>query len=69
LKDKVAQDASLEQFLAIIQSPAGLATVLALSLLMLFVLFTLFPALGGALGAKYLERNPSDPDTHRQPGH
>ncbi|MCZ2149283.1 MAG: zinc ribbon domain-containing protein [Bryobacterales bacterium] len=50
-------DAEIQQFLELLQNPAGLTTVLLLVLAMLFVLFTVFPTLGGALGAKVLERN------------
>jgi len=49
-------DPNVEQFLEILQNPAGLATVILLSLLFVFVLFTLLPAVGGALGAKLLAR-------------
>lgn len=50
-------DAEIEQFLQLLQNPAGLTTVLLLVLAMLFVLFTVFPTLGGVLGAKVLERD------------
>lgn len=52
-----AMDANVEQFLEILQNPAGLATVLLLSLLFVFVFFTLLPTVGGALGAKLLSRD------------
>ncbi len=52
-----AMDANVEQFLEILQNPAGLATVLLLSLVFVFVFFTLLPAIGGALGAKVLSRD------------
>lgn len=50
-------DANVQQFLDILQNPAGLATVILLSLLFVFVFFTLLPTLGGALGAKVLEKD------------
>lgn len=53
---KGASDVNVQQFLEILESPGGLATVLILSLLFLFVLFTLLPTLGGALGAKMLAK-------------
>lgn len=52
-----AMDANVEQFLEILQNPAGLATVLLLSLLFVFVFFTLLPTVGGALSAKLLSRD------------
>uniref|UniRef100_UPI00321FB217 hypothetical protein n=1 Tax=Paracoccus sp. TaxID=267 RepID=UPI00321FB217 len=52
-----SSEAEIQQFLQLLQSPAGLTTVLLLVLAMLFVLFTVFPTLGGALGAKMLERD------------
>lgn len=52
-----AIDANVEQFLEILQNPAGLATVLLLSLLFVFVFFTLLPTIGGAIGAKLLSRD------------
>jgi hypothetical protein len=55
-KGRVPDDKSFDQFLQALQSPAGMASVVIGSLAMLFVLFTLFPTLGGALGAKVLER-------------
>jgi hypothetical protein len=55
LGDK-ANDANVQQMLQVLQSPAGLATILLLSLLFTFVLFTMIPTMGGALGAKMLDR-------------
>ncbi|MCC6345486.1 MAG: zinc ribbon domain-containing protein [Bryobacterales bacterium] len=58
LQDRTGgSEAEIQQFLQLLQSPAGLTTVLLLVLAMLFVLFTVFPTLGGALGAKMLERD------------
>ncbi|MBS1828507.1 MAG: zinc-ribbon domain-containing protein [Acidobacteria bacterium] len=53
----MSQQADMEQFLQLLQTPAGLAVVLFLTLGMLFILFTVFPTLGGVLGAKVLERD------------
>jgi hypothetical protein len=41
-----------DQMLASLQTPAGIATQVVTSLGVLFVLFTLFPLIGGALSAK-----------------
>jgi hypothetical protein len=53
----MSQQADMEQFLQLLQTPVGLAVVLFLTLGMLFILFTVFPTLGGVLGAKVLERD------------
>jgi hypothetical protein len=47
----------VERMLDMLERPAGLASLIIVSLLMLFLLLTLLPALGGALGAKVLERD------------
>jgi hypothetical protein len=46
----------MEEFLHLIESPAGVATLIVFSLFMLFFFFTLLPTLGGAMGAKVLEK-------------
>lgn len=57
MQSHMSQQADMEQFLQLLQTPAGLAVVLFLTLAMLFILFTVFPTLGGVLGAKVLERD------------
>lgn len=52
-----AGDPNLEKVLEYLQNPAGLGVFLFLSLGVLFVMFTLLPTLGGALGAKVFERD------------
>jgi hypothetical protein len=44
------------QFQQILASPAGIATLVLLTLVVLFVFLTAIPAVGGALGAKVLEK-------------
>jgi hypothetical protein len=51
-----AGGAEVQQLLRVLESPTGLATVIFFSLLMLFFLFTLLPTLGGAMGAKVLQK-------------
>lgn len=51
------QESDFEQFLQILQTPTGLGAVIFLMLVFLFVTFTIFPTLGGVLGAKIFERN------------
>jgi hypothetical protein len=46
-----------EQMLASLQTPPGIAMQVLTFLIMLFVLFTLFPLIGGALGAKVLSKD------------
>ena len=46
----------VEQLLEMLEKPAGVATLIFFTLLLLFFLFTLLPTLGGAMGAKVLER-------------
>lgn len=53
----MSHNPDMEQFLQLLQSPAGLAVVLFLTLGMLFIFLTVFPTLGGILGAKVLERD------------
>ena len=53
----MTQATDMEQFLQLLQTTPGLAVVLFLTLGMLFILFTVFPTLGGLLGAKVLERD------------
>lgn len=51
-----ANDPSMQQVLQILESPAGLAVILFVSIGFLFVLFAGIPTVGGALGAKVLEK-------------
>ncbi len=44
------------QFQQILQNPVGVATLVLLTLLVSFVFLTAIPAVGGALGAKVLEK-------------
>ncbi|MGH9632110.1 MAG: hypothetical protein ACRD7E_27715 [Bryobacteraceae bacterium] len=46
----------VDQFNDILESPTGVASLLFGILLMFFVMLTLLPAVGGALGAKVLEK-------------
>ena len=51
-----ASEANTKQMLDALRSPSGLIEIL----LGLFVLFTLLPTLGGALGAKFLRKSPEE---------
>ena len=53
LKDRGMSEADVNQFLDVVRNPAGVAGALA----MFFVLFTVLPAFGGAVGAKLLSRD------------
>lgn len=52
-----ADDANIRQFVEVLQNPAGLATIILLSLLFLFVFFTMVSTVGGAFGAKVLTKD------------
>ncbi len=59
LKQQVPpNDANAAQMLQLIQQPLGLAICILIVLVMLFVLLTALPTLGGLLGAKVLPRKP-----------
>jgi hypothetical protein len=49
-------DARTEQLTQALNNPATLAGVLAFSVIVLFVILTALPVLGGALGAKVLAK-------------
>jgi hypothetical protein len=49
----------VEQLLEILEQPSGAAMLIFLTLAVLFFLFTLLPTLGGAMGAKLLDRAPA----------
>ncbi len=56
LAGRAAGEMELEEVFKVLESPSGLAAILFFSLLLLFVFFTLLPTLGGAMGAKVLEK-------------
>jgi hypothetical protein len=49
-------DAALQEAMKILESPAGVAALIALTLIFAFLMFTAIPMAGGALGAKVLEK-------------
>ena len=51
-----APSADLEELLRILDSPTGMAMIVSTIVLILFLLFTALPMIGGALGAKVLEK-------------
>ena len=53
LHSRGVPDSVAEQMMTLFHSPSGISTALAVS----FVLFTILPAFGGALGAKLLDRD------------
>jgi hypothetical protein len=57
LQARMGPSADLDRFLDLLRDPAGMSIVVVLLLVMLFVMFTVFPILGGAIGAKVLERD------------
>jgi hypothetical protein len=52
-----ADDARTQEVLKLLQEPSALVAMMAFVLLMLFLLLTVLPTLGGALGAKLLTRD------------
>jgi hypothetical protein len=50
------RNADMDQLIKILQTPEGLGVFLFLSIVVMFVLFTLLPTIGGAIGAKFSER-------------
>lgn len=56
LGTRAAGDANVEKLLDILQSPAGMAVMMVLSVVFLFLFFTAIPTVGGAIGAKVLEK-------------
>ncbi len=57
LSARSSPEVNLDQLLQILETPAGMAMTLLFTLLLVFVMFTLLPTLGGALGAKVLEKD------------
>lgn len=55
--NRAAGDANIERLLDLLQSPAGLGIMLLISIVILFFLFTAIPTVGGAIGAKMLEKH------------
>ena len=49
-------EVNLDEMQRMLESPTGLAGVVFFSLIMLFLFSTLLPMLGGAMGAKVLEK-------------
>jgi hypothetical protein len=56
LKNLPAHDPNVEQALRLLQSPPGIAMVLVVTLVMLFVFITCLAMAGGALGARLVGR-------------
>lgn len=56
LSSQASGGVDLEEMFRVLESPSGLAVILFLSLLLLFLFSTLLPTLGGAMGAKVLEK-------------
>jgi hypothetical protein len=57
MRERGAREADLEQMLQLLQTPVGLGGFLFLALVLLFIMFTIFPTLGGVLGAKVFARD------------
>jgi hypothetical protein len=53
---RVPAGVDMNQMLAMLESPAGLGTILVFALLVLFLIYTLLPTVGGGLAARLLAR-------------
>jgi hypothetical protein len=49
-------DAALQEAMKVLETPAGIAALIALTLIFALLMFTSIPMVGGALGAKVLEK-------------
>jgi uncharacterized membrane protein YhaH (DUF805 family) len=56
LEKSGAMTADVQEALKVLESPTGFAMVVMTGLVFVFVLFTFLPMVGGALGAKVLEK-------------
>ncbi len=56
LAGQAATGIDVEELVSVLETPAGMASVLFFTLAVLFILFTLLPTLGGMMGAKVLEK-------------
>jgi membrane-anchored glycerophosphoryl diester phosphodiesterase (GDPDase) len=56
---RVPAGVDMNQMLAMLESPAGLGTVLVFALVVLFLIYTLLPTVGGGLAARILEKKTS----------
>jgi hypothetical protein len=56
---RVPAGVDMNQMLAMLESPAGLGVILIFALLMLFLIYTVLPTVGGGLAARMLARKSS----------
>lgn len=56
ISKQAAPGVDIEAFFKILETPAGVASILFFSLLLIFAFYALLPTLGGILGAKILEK-------------
>lgn len=56
---RVPAGVDMNQMLAMLESPTGLGTVLVFALVVLFLIYTLLPTVGGGLAARILEKKTS----------
>jgi hypothetical protein len=57
IRESAGPGVNVEEALQVLESPAGVFFVLVFVLLLLFMFFTALPMIGGALGAKVLEKD------------
>ena len=56
IQSQANTDASVQEALRLLDSPAGMVVLIMFTLALMFFLFTSLPMIGGALSAKVLER-------------
>lgn len=56
VRDSAQPGMNVEEVLRLLESPAGLVTVMVFTLVLLFMFLTAVPMIGGAVGAKVLEK-------------
>ncbi len=57
LSQRTVQTADMEQLIKALQTPEGLGAFLFILIAFMFVVFTILPTIGGAIGAKFSERD------------
>ena len=57
LTQRGGNDPNVKQVIEAMQSPSGLGVMLSMLMIAMFLIFTIMPTLGGALGAKVLDKH------------
>ena len=57
LSQRSAKSADMDQLIKALQTPEGLGAFLFILIAFMFVVFTILPTIGGAIGSKFSERD------------